>query len=58
MRWLFVDTAVWVAASDARDVAGPAVREARDRWLSQTGMLVTTDYVIDETLTTMRFPRP
>ena len=54
MRSLFVDTAAWVAAADARDPAGPAVREARDRWLSQGGVLVTTDYVIDETLTTIR----
>ena len=55
MRSLFVDTAAWVAAADAGDATGPAVREARDRWLSQGGMLVTTDYVIDETLTTIRF---
>lgn len=55
MRSLFVDTAAWVAAADARDAAGPAVREARDRWLSWGGNLITTDYVIDETLTTIRF---
>ena len=55
MRSLFVDTAAWVAAADARDDAGPAVIEARDRWLAQGGILTTTDYVIDETLTTIRF---
>lgn len=55
MRSLFVDTAAWVAAADASDAAGPAVMEARDRWLSQGGVLITTDYVIDETLTTVRF---
>ena len=55
MRLLFVDTAAWVAAADARDTAGPAVRETRDLWLSQGGMLVTSDYVVDETLTPMRF---
>ena len=55
MRSLFVDTAAWVAAADARDATGSAVREARDRWLSQGGILITTDYVIDETLTTIRF---
>ena len=31
------------------------MREARDEWLSAGGMLTTTDYVIDETLTTIRF---
>ena len=55
MRSLFVDTAAWAAAADARDATGSAVREARDRWLSQGGILITTDYVIDETLTTIRF---
>lgn len=54
MRSLFVDTAAWVAAADARDAAGPTVRKARDRWLSEGGVLVTTDYIIDETLTTLR----
>lgn len=54
MRPLFVDTAAWVAAADAKDPAGAAVREARDHWLSEGGVLVTTDYVVDETLTTLR----
>lgn len=52
---MFVDTAAWVAVADSRDKAGSAVREARDEWLSAGGMLTTTDYVIDETLTTIRF---
>ena len=55
MRSLFVDTAAWVAAADTADVAGSAVRKARDQWLSDRGVLTTTDYVIDETLTTIRF---
>ena len=55
MRQMFVDTAAWVAAVDSRDTAGAAVREARDQWLSSGGVLTTTDYVIDETLTTIRF---
>ena len=55
MRQMFVDTAAWVAAADSRDTAGSAVRDARDQWLSSGGMLTTTDYVIDETLTTIRF---
>ena len=55
MRQMFVDTAAWVAAADSRDTTGSAVREARDQWLSSGGVLTTTDYVIDETLTTIRF---
>ena len=55
MRHMFVDTAAWVAVADRSDKAGSAVREARDEWLSAGGMLTTTDYVIDETLTTIRF---
>ena len=50
---MFVDTAAWVAAADAADAAGSAVRKARDQWLSDGGVLTTTDYVIDETLTTI-----
>ena len=55
MRLMFVDTAAWVASADRTDAASAAVREARDRWLSEGGLLTTTDYVIDETLTTIRF---
>jgi len=55
VRLMFVDTAAWVAAADHADAAGSAVRKARDQWLSEGGVLVTTDYVIDETLTTIRF---
>ena len=55
MRHLFVDTAAWVAAADSRDTAGAAVRQARDQWLASGGVLTTTDYVVDETLTTLRF---
>ena len=54
MKEMFVDTAGWIAAADSRDVKGSAVREARDTWLSSGGLLTTTDYVIDETLTTIR----
>ena len=50
-----MDTAAWVAAADQSDSTGPAVRQARDQWLSSGGALTTTDYVIDETLTTIRF---
>ena len=55
MRPMFVDTAAWVSAADSADISGPLVRQIRDQWLSEGGILVTTDYVVDETLTTIRF---
>jgi predicted nucleic acid-binding protein len=54
MKYLFVDTAGWVAAADAADPLNVPVRQARDAWLEAGGALVTTDYVCDETLTTLR----
>ena len=54
MKALFVDTSAWVAAADAADPLGAAVRRERDEWLAAGGTLVTTDYVVDETLTTIR----
>jgi predicted nucleic acid-binding protein len=55
MKPIYVDTAAWVSAADSADISGPLVRQTRDRWLSEGGILVTTDYVVDETLTTIRF---
>ena len=54
MKFLFVDTAGWMACADAADPDYEAARSARDDWLEQEGLLVTTDYVIDETLTLLR----
>ena len=54
MKGLFVDTAGWMACVDAGDPShGPAC-EARDTALEAGALLVTTDYVMDETLTLMR----
>ncbi len=55
MKALFVDTAGWMACADAADPAHGRATTARDRWLERKGVLVTTDYVIDETLTLIRF---
>ncbi len=55
MRPMFVDTAAWVSAADSADISGPLVRQIRDQWLSEGAILVTTDYVVDEILTTIRF---
>lgn len=55
MKALFVDTAGWMACADAADPSHATAITARDRWLERKGVLVTTDYVIDETLTLIRF---
>ncbi|PZR73393.1 MAG: hypothetical protein DLM73_10785 [Chthoniobacterales bacterium] len=55
MKFLFVDTAGWMACADAADPAHQRARAARDKWLEREGHLLTTDYVIDETLTLLRF---
>jgi uncharacterized protein len=55
MKALFVDTAGWMACADAVDPAHAKATVTRDRWLERKGVLVTTDYVMDETLTLIRF---
>ena len=54
MNLLFVDTAGWIACADAADPEHEAASAARDHWLETEGLLVTSDYVIDETLTLLR----
>jgi len=54
MKGLFVDTAGWVACADVADPAHHKAVAARDGWLLDGGVLVTTDYVADETLTVLR----
>jgi predicted nucleic acid-binding protein len=55
MKSLFVDTAGWMACADAADPDHEAARAARDDWLEREGLLITSDYIIDETLTLLRF---
>lgn len=43
-----------MALADANDPQYEGARAARDGWLEQGGILVSTDYVIDETLTLIR----
>jgi predicted nucleic acid-binding protein len=52
---LFADTAGWMACADAADPKHESATAARDEWLEGGGHLITTDYVIDETLTLLRF---
>ena len=54
MKALFVDTAGWMACADAADPAHGPARAARDAALEAGRVLVTTDYVVDETLTLIR----
>ena len=54
MNGLFVDTAGWVACADEADPAHRQATAARNHWLQAGGLLVTTDYVADETLTLLR----
>jgi predicted nucleic acid-binding protein len=54
MKGLFVDTAGWVACADAAEPAHSKAVAAMDTWLQEGGVLITTDYVADETLTLLR----
>lgn len=50
----FVDTAGWMMLSDASDEAHDEARHFRDDWLERGGIFVSTDFVLDETLTLLR----
>jgi predicted nucleic acid-binding protein len=51
---LFVDTAGWMACADRNDPAHASCVAVRDEKLRAGFLLVTTDYVLDETLTLLR----
>ena len=54
MKPLFVGTAGWMACADAADPAYEPARAARDSALEARRFLLTSDYVVDETLTLIR----
>lgn len=54
MKALFVDTAGWTMLADERDPQHRTARSFRDDWLASAGMLVSSDFVMDETLTLIR----
>ncbi|MBY0496344.1 MAG: PIN domain-containing protein [Cyanobacteria bacterium] len=54
MNQIFVDTSGWAACADAGDESHEACVRARDKALEAGIRLVTTDYVVDETLTLLR----
>jgi uncharacterized protein len=51
---VFVDTSGWTACADGADPAHDRCREVRDAALKAGRILVTTDFVVDETLTLLR----
>ena len=53
-KQLFVDTAGWMACADRNDPAHAKCVGVRDAKLRAGFLLVTTDYVLDETLTLLR----
>jgi predicted nucleic acid-binding protein len=55
MRAVFVDTGGWMACADRADPAHGPCRAARDEMLEAGRNLITTDFVLDETLTLIRF---
>ena len=55
MNAVFVDTGGWMACADRADPAYASCRAARDSALEAGQTLITTDFVVDETLTLIRF---
>lgn len=55
MKGLFVDTAGWLACADRADAAHARCCAARDEALEAGQTLVMTDFVVDETLSLLRF---
>src|SRR5205823_13644881 len=55
MNAVFVDTGGWMACADRADPAHVACTAARDTTLEAGRILITTDVVVDETLTLIRF---
>jgi uncharacterized protein len=55
MNAVFVDTGGWMACADRTDPAHSACTAARDSTLEGGRILITTDFVVDETLTLIRF---
>jgi uncharacterized protein len=55
MNAVFVDTGGWMACADRADPAHLTCTAARDATLEAGRILITTDFVVDETLTLIRF---
>jgi predicted nucleic acid-binding protein len=55
---LFVDTWGWLVLEDSKDPAHPAVQSLRVQSVESGTMWVTTDFVLDETITRLFSRRP
>ena len=54
MNRLFIDTAGWMAMADAKDPLHLKSLKFRDKSLEEGAILVTSNYILDETLTLIR----
>lgn len=54
MNRLFIDTSGWMMLLNGEETYHEEARATRDTWLSSGGILLTTNYVVDETLTLVR----
>ena len=54
MKRLFIDTAGWMTMADAKDPLHQKSIQSRDEWLEEGAIVVTSNYIIDETLTLIR----
>jgi len=54
VRGLFIDKAGWIACADGADPVHARCRAVRDEALEAGQTLVTTDFIVDETLTLLR----
>lgn len=55
LRLIFVDTSAWVAAFVERDGSHGAAVQEMERILDEGATLLTTDYVLDESVTRIRY---
>jgi len=55
MKKLFVDTGAWIALNNAKDSHHKSALNANKDFLDASYFYVTSDYVLDETYTLLRF---
>ena len=55
MSRIFVDTWAWYALADTRDPDHEAAQQANERLIDQGHTFVTTNFVLSETITLIRY---
>lgn len=55
MKKMFVDTWAWYALADAADHDHAIAETANAQWLDEGGLFVTTNYVLSESVTLIRY---